>query len=621
MTPIHISDNMFAMIPRHFSDFAAAATELAQNAYRATLESNNHRVMVTTTEDTVVCTDTGCGIMDFGKMLSLAVSEWSEITRQAQDPAGLGVCAILAYARRVTWTTCLGPGHPVRSITVESVPFFASAGYRAALAEMVDTGETSLTSFTTVTMEGVKESPSRVRDELQQAFRWFPNLQVTINDATLSSGLAALRATHPRPVLVDGHEVLVLSKDEYLYGRANARLARAVVWHGCLIPGPDYNADNSLLKPDDPDMPPIMQQYWPAHLSDGVYTEACDLHYALVCTPGHLCVTPKLPDRTSLVWNDKTKAFMAKVQRAVSIRRIEDAIDALRLLANTKGKLTDLSRFHGVPQSLFGALKQAIYPVYAFREPEIDENESDDPKHIVTVQLASKCDHILSERLLVLDEASQDVRELTNSEIGPIFEVSDDKLNVVIEPEKSNLLPRSVAVVLLPGAFTGRYSSMFADLPGGVDLALVPEDEADNFDERTHAEMRARYPIIHVEGIGFWSGDFTDSVTSSMFLAGVRSTCEELSNEFKHAATTHSVVDEAVSDDGDTTRSSYTEEKCEEFEVFWAQYGGRFPLSRFYSITRDVLGIGRLGDTKLIVTEDTVTQQGANGMVMKIWKS
>ena len=304
---ITISDRLFSKVGRYFGSVDEALREALQNAYRsycpiAENDNADRRIVIDTVgdKDCVVIRDFGRGIDSPEKMLSLASSDWANDVEHDQDPAGLGVCALLAYAETVTWESTFG------SVTVDGARFFADPMYRADLccehAIPLDGGGTR------VTMRGIKLPSSyykNVAERLVGLSRNFTRVSIWINGAKCGTVLG-----YATPVVtIPGARIY------YIHG-VHSMDRPCVLWHGHLIP--------------------VVEVGLPLPVVDRVVTydgkdytlSVTSYSNVIIEVLGENCVTPKLPARDVLIHDERTSAFLAACAAAYGNAVIDQAIAA-----------------------------------------------------------------------------------------------------------------------------------------------------------------------------------------------------------------------------------------------------------------------------------------------------
>lgn len=240
MSPITVdANNLFRTVGRYFPDPSVALQEVIQNAYRATLHLGDQaRITIILTEGkasrdwtNVEVRDNGHGIEDFGRMLSLATSDWEGAVKSTQDPAGMGVAASLRFCDRTIWES------RGQLIEVEGGQFFSSPEYRAELAPRRIAAQPG----TAVLMEDFRLPLGRTLGVLQEILAPYRlPIQVLVDDKPhkfrrLEDVLRAseLVSANPR------YEVYRINRSTLQYGNLESRLVAdgsSVVWHGHILP-------------------------------------------------------------------------------------------------------------------------------------------------------------------------------------------------------------------------------------------------------------------------------------------------------------------------------------------------------------------------------------------------
>lgn len=318
---ITISPRLFTKVSRYFSNPDDAFREAIQNAYRAycPIDPNKPKpiihIEVRQTSDkgnVVTITNEGREITNAETLLSLASSEWENDVEHDQDPAGLGVCALLAYSESTKWESAFG------SITVQGEKFFNSPLYRAALEvtpRLRAVGD-SHPQGTRVTMYNVGEvnretkvrttfCASNIIDRIKALTQFHTNVEFTLNGVKMGINPALCR--EEGNVAIAGYQSVVrrLSKEQWgsIPGNHWTEAGIVLVWHGNKI-----EVSGTELR-----------KYLGTELAIGdnkLMVSVNSIHKMLVIVRDENVVTPKLPDRNALVWDDKTIAFLTEAFKA-----------------------------------------------------------------------------------------------------------------------------------------------------------------------------------------------------------------------------------------------------------------------------------------------------------------
>lgn len=299
------TDRLFEKVKRYFGGLTSAVQEMLQNARRAIANLDNPedgKVWVTIEDYRLVCEDNGVGIADIGKALSLAESAWNDQTEQSEDPAGLGLCALLANCRTVEIESKFG------YCEINGERFFQDKEYRESIHLTVDTGRARARG-TKVTMLGVYSGSSLKRIVYRMAavattYRLYLNGE-ELPDVFEQSGIKP-------SFIVDGCEVYT----DTLHYKTD--------------PGAKYHSshDDIVLTESGTISFVIQDQHVKAYGSESIPYSVLGLEFSatpsdLVVSGRQMCVKVpkeragvveiKLPDRSNLVYNEKTKAFLSKV--------------------------------------------------------------------------------------------------------------------------------------------------------------------------------------------------------------------------------------------------------------------------------------------------------------------
>ena len=313
-TPIHVSETFFSKAARYFSGFDSAVQEIVQNAYRAHLPLEGRRAMldVYTEPDSLTFCDTGCGIHDIGQALSIAASSWGQGVEEEQDPAGMGLCAALSSAERVIVRSHFG------SLEIEGDSFFGSAQYRAELLEHITNHRPDRNYATELVLIRPKLGNQRdIITILEKACEWYASMDTRLLDADqkVLKIRSALERSSP---LMDEYGKQRRAGDCLIYESDNRysgwMTGLSVVWHGQRI---RVNTDR----------PELLRTMTFEHLGEvqGVRPHNAGKGLLIVVDQGSP-VTPKLPDRQELVYDQKTADFIWQAMEGVVRHRVSDML-------------------------------------------------------------------------------------------------------------------------------------------------------------------------------------------------------------------------------------------------------------------------------------------------------
>lgn len=313
------ADRLFSKVGRYFGSVSSALSEAVQNAYRSycPIAKSPMRppidIMVTGRDVTI--TDGGRGIRNFASMLSLASSDWEADVEGDQDPAGLGVCGILAYCDSATWES------GGLSLTVNGKSFLSSAAYRDELLSHIRTADANIAG-TRLTMHNVHGSDDLVT-LCTAAARWYRNVYIRVNGKAVS--LEAIPGV--RCGSLAGSDIY-LSPDAWVFDRnfpSDSRVAYIfVLWHGALIPVRGVTLSEPVhLHIKDSNKQAI----------SGLTVEVSPCSTAVLIidvgadAEAEGTVTPKLPDRSGLVLNDMTLATLKAAWRIAAVERTKQIVE------------------------------------------------------------------------------------------------------------------------------------------------------------------------------------------------------------------------------------------------------------------------------------------------------
>jgi hypothetical protein len=272
----HVSARILNKADRLFTNrLSQVFVELLQNARRAgaslvSVTTNPGAAAGTTC---ITFTDNGSGIDDFNKLLYLGESGWDEAVERAEDPAGMGLFALLHSGVTVS------SRGKTATITTE-----AFLGKEPVQVHDQDTPD----SETGTTLVFIREEPeTNIKETLQRVVRYGP-VDVLFNGVVLGRQDFLAGATHIKEV--DGVRIGVFLGDSAPWETVN--------FHGNAI-------RINLLERD---LGKIVLS--PAHNTPLNITARVDI---VSTTSLHL----KLPDRTDLVYDQAFSGLRKQVRRAL----------------------------------------------------------------------------------------------------------------------------------------------------------------------------------------------------------------------------------------------------------------------------------------------------------------
>jgi len=315
-TKIHISERFFTKAKRYFGSLESALNEALQNAYRATLprlrggEVCEIKVRWDSMTKSLQIRDFGVGITDIGAALSIGVSNWGKGVEEEQDPAGMGLCGVMAFCERIVFRSQFG------RLEFATKSFFENPIYRGSVLDVIDSSAVLSGDGTEITMVGVNggQHNNDVYTALHNAARFHTAIRITFAEdakepAVIKNFLEIenwkLRETPYRGYKVyhyegHGHFSVNGHRDQLL-----------VVWHGQCIKVPLEYVQTKIRLPEVPE---------PVETS----LKLPDFEtLAIVIDYGAAPVTPKLPDRDALIMDAKTLEFIAGLFLPEFERRIE----------------------------------------------------------------------------------------------------------------------------------------------------------------------------------------------------------------------------------------------------------------------------------------------------------
>ena len=324
MTPIHVSDRLFNKVSRYFGSPAEAVQEAVQNAYRSywPIAPNGKKPVIDVTVQyreggtmDLSVTDQGRGIDDPGKMLSPAASEWESDVEGDQDPAGLGVCAMLAFSQRTCWVSRFG------RLTVESQKFFNDAQYRAQLGDSILPVEL-VGPGTIACMEGMPQIGS---GDLRDMLNKYTNVVVRLT--TISpQGDQASEIVPPwlyGPPLVENERFRI-----YRVSSSYSSPDERFLWHGHAI---EVQGSRNLGRPT------LSIEGINVELGGSSSTSYC--REVIVIEPKfERAITPKLPDRKQVMLDARTLATRTEALELLTPVIYAEALAAIDLANQEVGE-------------------------------------------------------------------------------------------------------------------------------------------------------------------------------------------------------------------------------------------------------------------------------------------
>lgn len=375
MKPIKTNeDRMFKKISRYFSEPRDALREAIQNAYRAGWPNPKQNAITITVEQKlgntsdVTITDIGRGIPDFGVMLSPMDSEWADDVEADQDPAGLGVYALLAYSESVKfWTVCNGQ---TRELTVNTKEFMNSKAYRDSLADREIVNNTACTlTGTTVTLIGFEMDEYDASSHCRSLLYYMHEVPSTVNGEDVET-------VKKTKLLFENDDIEVWSSGDS--NQTNSSYYRYVyvdiVWHGMAISikseklevtleGHTFNVDV-------------------ANMFSHVYG---DLNFKVFPKRERL-FTFKLPDRNALVTTEKSTQVLSEVCVEEYTESLERSIE--RAMSFEGQALYDAIHGLSVPYEVKQSLRKRV-PAFLYT-PVTIPTDHDCPKPLVTTAVGTK---------------------------------------------------------------------------------------------------------------------------------------------------------------------------------------------------------------------------------------
>lgn len=280
---IPVNARLFNKATRYFACPAAALTEVIQNAYRAGFPKIDSRVEITYDSDTSDLTvrDYGCGIANITALLTPMTSEWGEDVEASQDPAGMGVCALIAYAESITWSSKFG------SLNIVSKSMTSDDDYvaRVLAGEFIQPG--GLSDGTCVTLHGF--TGERVDELVQNACECYAEMQFFFNGRQIQrSYLFAAKEIGQ----VGTNRVLYRERNESQYNRRYWAMDPVAIWHGHCLKLPQKTISD-----------------WPS-LVRGPYSFSSYINRVVFDIRDDSVITPKLPDRETVKMDERTTTFL-----------------------------------------------------------------------------------------------------------------------------------------------------------------------------------------------------------------------------------------------------------------------------------------------------------------------
>lgn len=448
-TPIHISDRFFAKAGRYFGSLESALNELFQNAYRSYLPLGERQeppfVYVNVVDypgsrGYIRIRDGGRGISDIGAALSIGDSRWGDDVEEEQDPAGMGICGILAFCRSVSISSTFG------SLEIESERFFGDADYRALLLDQVE--DQPFDEGTVVTMWGVQEGGNSWRKPID-IVRTIAYNHVSLDTYVTSSPSTDLDAYDKVETLLeigDGyrtshavHGCWVYDNDagKGSFGRRNL----TVIWHGQRI-----DVDTSGSEFTRQLLPKVETTPWAL---DGLVV-VVDRP-----VPG---LRPKLPDRDRFIITDGLVDFVWQAVEPRLRRNLSYMRDVARRIRPGKtfrrAELSEMRR--GFPSKVWDAVVAEEAPYVIAAQFCSDDHGAERPTDWnYGVYLPEDAPSLLSNKALVFT-----TNDGENHVVGVHAGVEEHMGWLLFDPAPSSITPEAVRC----GPQTGRYRWAFVQV-------------------------------------------------------------------------------------------------------------------------------------------------------------
>lgn len=355
---------MFSKISRYFKEPKDALREAIQNAYRAgwpNPQDNTIRVQYETAGDAtnVTISDSGRGIPDFGTMLSPMDSEWADSVEEDQDPAGLGIYALLAYTDSVVFETIHNGEH--RLIRVDSKLFLKDQAYRDELYKLEAKTHSSSPSKTTVESHGLRMSVFDVERDTENLLTFFIDTKTFINGEEFEGmrNIRLLWETDEAKII--GYDVNYSSSSHYYYDAG-------VVWHGMHIKTNGSDITVSAMGEDF--------KVSVSHAMDVIVREDYARCKVAIVPKKEKLFTFQLPDRHHIVPTEVSERVFNDLLKSRYQRIVDAELEALpkavhvRTLAAIKSTATRL----GIPGNIVQLIK-ASYQGFIYADYCVDSAE------------------------------------------------------------------------------------------------------------------------------------------------------------------------------------------------------------------------------------------------------
>jgi anti-sigma regulatory factor (Ser/Thr protein kinase) len=316
MSPFTANINhLFATACRFFPDWTSAVTEAVQNAYRSYYPldpASKGRISIKVTpgpEGSVDLTveDYGCGITDLGVALSASSSSWGADVARDQDPAGLGMFALLGHSTELTIVSKFG------RVRIDSKKFCTDPAYRETVPGLISASADDIRQRgTLVTLHGVKlpeanyyeGSPeARLRTVVAEKTMFYRTAEIYL-DGHLVQNLLDTKAECVAEG--DGFKVYAGQENSGIHKSVMSRTYYSfVVWHGHSLVHDRAGMVNVTV--------------------DGVDYKVSTQHMILDVTGEHL-ITPRLPDRLMVIEDEKTTATLAAAAKLFGEAMVRKAL-------------------------------------------------------------------------------------------------------------------------------------------------------------------------------------------------------------------------------------------------------------------------------------------------------
>ncbi len=291
-------NRLLKKVVNFFKNPAAILIEIAQNAQRAGAK----KLEITFKDGILTARDNGHGAGDIMPILTLADSDWDAVVERDHDPAGWGLFGLMAASLTLTVQSRFG------SLTFDCHNFLNDEAYRENIERMLDK-DNVCDGFSIAAV--LKESSAKnIMNAYEHNLGYFP-LDIIVNGAKVARETAAKDCKqYPLKTVYEGNAVFI----------------------------DPHKADRLSSFPDS--------------VNDliGAYAGLSVIWYGIRIGKGGSCitldvttgspVTPKLPDRDSLVVDDKLHKFYEFVRKTtveycigeINGRKLKDADPGLRSL-------------------------------------------------------------------------------------------------------------------------------------------------------------------------------------------------------------------------------------------------------------------------------------------------